>query len=200
MTQLFQYRWESQEGEIFQRNGQGRLTDKYTHGFTLWANKTKDLTDLEWRKGFELVEKDVEEHKSMGKSGALFPPTYAEFIGLCRYQTFSTHGFLEPDDAYRHASIEIGKHSSDRKWNDELVYQTAVEVGFFEIRNSTEAKIYGRFKKTYLSLFKRYLSGERFAIPENRQIELQESEPLSKEENHSRMQKLKAEMGWGSAV
>ena len=197
MTQLYQRRWETQEGEIFKRDEHGNLTDDYTPGFILWAKRTNDLTDEQWKKGFYLIESDVIEHKALSKNGSAFPPSYAEFLGLCQQQTLSENGFLNPDDAYRHASRESGKHRNNREWHDTLVYKAASEVGIMELASEPRNKIINRFESAYRELFKRYLTGERFSFPKSHRIEKKESEPLSKSENSERMKNLIAQM-WGA--
>lgn len=76
MTQLFKHRWASQEGEV--KSVDGSLSEN----FNLWARKTSGLTDSEWVYGFEELERRIEKESSQGNT--LFPPTYAEFLGICK--------------------------------------------------------------------------------------------------------------------
>ena len=76
MTDLFKHRWTNQEGE--QINHDGTLSDN----FKLWARKTSQLTDSEWTFGFEELERRIEKASAQGET--LYPPTYPEFLGICR--------------------------------------------------------------------------------------------------------------------
>jgi len=74
-VQIYKHRWLSQEGEA--KNPDGSLTEN----FALWARKTSQLTDEQWRIGFDAIERRVSKLSALGKTA--FPPTYAEFMGMC---------------------------------------------------------------------------------------------------------------------
>lgn len=80
MTQLYRARWTSAEGEKLE--AYGPRAGQLTQNFLLWCRKTESLTNEQWAKGFEVLEKQVEKQSSNGETP--WPPTYAEFIGLCK--------------------------------------------------------------------------------------------------------------------
>jgi len=47
----------------------------------LWCRKTEDLSDDDWRRGFDRLEHDVRESGKLGEQA--WPPTYAAFVGMC---------------------------------------------------------------------------------------------------------------------
>jgi hypothetical protein len=87
MTDIFKHRWISQEGEA--KSSDGSLSES----FVLWARKTNDLTDSEWRVGFEELERQVQDYAARGETR--FPLTYPEFLGICK-PTKSPNGVNSP--------------------------------------------------------------------------------------------------------
>lgn len=77
MTQLFGHKWASQEGEILNERGE------YARNFLFWGQKTRNLTDEQWRRGMEYVEYIVKEAARQGDKKELWPPSYAAFLGFC---------------------------------------------------------------------------------------------------------------------
>ena len=77
MNELFPYQWESKAGEILTEDKKG-----YSDNFLVWCDKTKLLTVEEWKTGVERVEQDIVKNTSIGEKN--YPPSYAEFIGLCK--------------------------------------------------------------------------------------------------------------------
>jgi hypothetical protein len=75
MTQIYGARWCSQEGEPTEINGNDSAR------FKLWCEKTESLTDEQWQRGFRNVEARVRKKSFLGETD--WPPTYAEFLGLC---------------------------------------------------------------------------------------------------------------------
>lgn len=75
MAQLFGARWARSEGDALEGSD-------FTPRFLLWCRKTEALRDEDWARGFEVIEYRV------GCAGrdekAIFPPSYAEFVGLCQ--------------------------------------------------------------------------------------------------------------------
>lgn len=75
MCQLFGNRWTSVEGE--------KMVDgKFTSNFLFWCRKTEGLEYEDWKRGFDRLEQSVILDASKGVTR--WPPSYAEFIGLCR--------------------------------------------------------------------------------------------------------------------
>lgn len=76
------------------------------------------------------------------------------------------------DEAYRLATNIIGYLYSGRKqvpaekWKHPIVYHAAKHVGFYELNHSPEAKSKPAFTREYKQLIKKWLSGERYFIPE----------------------------------
>lgn len=76
MSQLYPNKWTTSQGDILNSDG------GYTENFLQWAKKTDQLVDSEWLTGFNALEAIIEKNGSMGKES--WPPSYAEFIGICR--------------------------------------------------------------------------------------------------------------------
>ncbi len=75
MIQLYGHKWHSAQGD--------KLTEKndFSTNFILWCKKTAHLSEKQWRNGFEKLEFEVQEAGRRGKQ--VWPPSYAEFIGMC---------------------------------------------------------------------------------------------------------------------
>ena len=74
MTQMFGQRWTASQGDA-------KAGDRYSKNFLVWCEKTAELTMEEWRWGIATLEKKIADGYQMGS--VVWPPTYAEFIGLC---------------------------------------------------------------------------------------------------------------------
>ncbi len=109
MNELFPYQWESKAGEILTEDKSG-----YCDNFLVWCDKTKLLTTEEWKRGVARVEQDI--IKSTAKGEKNYPPSYAEFAGLCKHK-------ISPDGTNSAAyiqyqpekRIESDEHVSKRK-------------------------------------------------------------------------------------
>jgi len=56
----------------------------------LWARKTEHLSDEQWKKGFAELERRVSQASANNETA--WPPTYAEFIGLCKVGSNGAYG------------------------------------------------------------------------------------------------------------
>lgn len=72
---MFGQRWTASQGDA-------KAGDRYSHNFLVWCEKTADLTPEEWRWGLAALERKIAEGYQNGE--VVWPPTYAEFWGLCR--------------------------------------------------------------------------------------------------------------------
>lgn len=121
-----------------------------------------------------------------------FLPPPSRFAAWCK-PDLKDFGLLSVEAAYEHAAVEAGKHSSARKWHDEVVRRAVGDVGFMRISSEKKAYVFTDFKRVYLELFEKYALGERFEFPcEN--VKTIQHKPLSKEENSERCKNLMRDM------
>lgn len=91
-----------------------------------------------------------------------FPPNNAkEFLDLLKNDEFKQ--FPQARTAYFDAV--------NHRYTHEVVYETANRVGFWELKTYSEKQSYPLWQHHYPQVCQAYLDGERFAIPQERQIE-----------------------------
>ena len=73
------------KGFEIKREGSSELTRE----FQLWCLKLKDLNDQQFVNGIEQLEKFIARNAEEGKP--TYPPSYAEFIGLCNRKSVQIH-------------------------------------------------------------------------------------------------------------
>lgn len=73
---------------------------------------------------------------------------------------------LYPDyyEAYKEACNKASQ-PLHQDWSHVVVYKTGSEVGFYELRRSSQAQVLELFKKKYLDVCIRHRSGENIQIP-----------------------------------
>lgn len=99
-----------------------------------------------------------------------FMPAPHRFADWCRTQPEDI-GLPSALKAYRIASAECGKRSDIRNWDNPVIYVTAKEVGFFDLANEQESKIFKYFQEVYADNCKKALQGYDFDIPKAQRIE-----------------------------
>lgn len=112
-----------------------------------------------------------------------FMPAPHKFADWCKTQPEDI-GLPSALKAYRIASTECGKRSDIRKWDIPVIYVTACEVGFFDLANEPESKIFKYFQEVYADNCKNMLQGEQFEIPKSLRVE---HKPLTKKERNVEM-------------
>ncbi len=75
MTQIFGPRWVAQQGDV-------KTGERYSNNFLLWCEKTAPLAPEHWKWGLQALERRVAQCVAEDKTA--WPPTYAEFLGLCQ--------------------------------------------------------------------------------------------------------------------
>lgn len=97
MDQLYGQKWRNQEGDRIteKRIGNGVIEKDSSYRFKTWCNKLNHLTDDQFKKGFERIEFNVKSSAAEGKES--WPPSYAEFIGLCEDMPgYQAHKYFIP--------------------------------------------------------------------------------------------------------
>lgn len=110
MTDLFGAKWISKSGDLVDDHG------AYSPTFLLWCRKLDGLTPAEFKRGMDGLE---ERAKRAGQLGEEFwPPSYAEFIGLCtaNWQTAAHKPFEKlalPDKTAQERARASGRRELD---------------------------------------------------------------------------------------
>ena len=172
--------------------------------FTGWRAALKTEEDLNGYKqslllalmsqgidSMEMIDRGLKRAESESIHRDFMPPAN-RFAFWCKPQP-EDFGLMCVDDACRAATVEAGKHPEIRQWPHEVVYKAASEFGVQRLSELSQDKALKEFTRVYQSVCARYVGGDRFVIPESKQIE---HHPLSKAEKSERMQGLMAGMGW----
>ena len=117
MSFLFPNKWESSQGELV-------VDGVPSEGFLIWLNKTSELTDDQWKLGVESLEKLVERNSTNGKES--WPPSYAEFLGLCRPTVSPSGG---NSDAYKQLNDPTHSCYTPRSIEDKSGMERRKKVG-----------------------------------------------------------------------
>lgn len=120
------------------------------------------LTDLKIT-GKELT---VAQRKSMSLE---WPPTApADFLALGRTETASEYPAAQ--SAFNTACQNCGMRGDvKRDWKHEVVYETANRIGWGVLASATEY-YFKTFQEIYEQVVNEHKSGDRFVIPEERQL------------------------------
>ena len=113
-----------------------------------------------------------------------FLPNPYRFAKSC-VATISDHGLPSVAEAFKHARVEAGKRAESRKWVHPVIYKSAVEFGFFELRilmdNDRDFKeCRSRFEKIYLEICYQFIDGRQIVVPETHQVTVQPKSKASK--------------------
>lgn len=108
-------------------------------------------------------------------------PGPGEFCSWCQ-TSLEDYGLLSADAAFDQARMQVGKPAQWRQWAHEIVYLSAVETNFFDLKTLKDSdpnfrRVKERFSEIYQAYVARALSGETFSIPASHRIEAQAFNP-----------------------
>lgn len=115
MTQLFQHKWVSTEGDHLNEK------DEYTNNFKRWAEELKNFNDKDWSRAYQRIEHDIKEAARMGDD--IWPPSSIAVVAyaeppICSqmYKAFDRTTALE-DITAKEKRIELGKAECEKLLN-----------------------------------------------------------------------------------
>lgn len=115
-----------------------------------------------------------------------YPPTNPkEFLDLVRHKFADTHK----------AYIE----ATHQRYIDEIAYETASRVGFYELRTQSEKTMYPLWQKHYAQVCEEVRNGTIFTLPQSQQIAMQPHQPLQFEEAIKHIEQMKKYLGGATA-
>jgi hypothetical protein len=122
-----------------------------------------------------------------------FLPTVSVVVRACE-DGASVFGLPSPREAYVEA-CRAPSPKSGAKWSHEAVYFAGKSTGWFLLASEPEDRVYPLFQYYYHALCQRVMRGEALATPQPPALNQHISKPLSGEENHARMKKMREELG-----
>ena len=106
MTQLFQHKWVSTEGE-YSDNG------KHTGNFLRWAHELKHFDDDAWKRAYSRIECDIKESAKLGEQA--WPPSSVAVVAFAEkpvssamYKPFDRSRAIE-DKTARERRMRVGQ-------------------------------------------------------------------------------------------
>lgn len=127
--------------------------------------------------------------------------TCKDFTGFFTFPAFRELCDMTPEKAgmpdVRLAYVEACRKPTpwdQQEWSHSAVYAAARETTLFEIRNTTEKECLPLFKLNYEKMVERVINGESLDLPVQKAIADKPPQYLSKDENLSRLAKLKASL------
>ncbi len=118
-----------------------------------------------------------------------FLPSIATIIAGCE-NVLEEHGLPAAHDAYVQACC-AAHPKSVQNWSHPAVYLAGKAIGWFELENNTESRIYPLFESHYRKLCQRVLAGEDLIIDIPKALPEHSAKILSLEENKNRMANLR---------
>jgi hypothetical protein len=115
----------------------------------------------------------------------------------CCVAGLSEFGLPSAHDAYVEACQRPSPKSA-QPWSHAAVYLAGRDADWFFLANHTEREAYPVFSEHYQRWCAAVLRGEELEVPNPAALEQSASEPLSREEQLSQLQKLKQDTGLGS--
>lgn len=122
-----------------------------------------------------------------------FLPTVSVVVKACE-EGFGLFGLPSPHDAYIEA-CRAESPKSEAPWSHEAVYLAGKATDWFLLASEPEDKVFPLFQYHYHLLCQRVMRGETLEMPTSAALPEHIPQPLSGEENHARMQKLRQELG-----
>ena len=164
-----------------------RLREEFGALFVHKEHRYNVVKAKEW--AIHLLEEGVtKEEFEIGARKALREQEYPversyTFIKLCR-----DYGdmFLNVREAYIKASNLV--------YPDEVTYETAKRVGFWELRTQAEVVSYKSWQQHYSKVCSEYVSGDRFALPEEKGLEYHNKPASPDSEVMKQFEELKKRM------
>lgn len=97
------------------------------------------------------------------KENLSWMPSIADFLKILRQYT-SDRGVPDVRSAYLEACMHAD-HPLEHRWSHAIVYWSGRQVGWFELRNLTEAQTYSAFEYQYELNIRKLREGEELDIP-----------------------------------
>jgi hypothetical protein len=119
-------------------------------------------------------------------------PTVSVVVRACE-EGFALFGLPTVKEAY----IEACRASSPKAafaWSHQAVYHAGKATGWFLLATEPEDKVFPLFAYYYDDLCQRAMRGEKLELPQQQALPEHIGTPLSGEENHARMLKLRAQL------
>ena len=122
-----------------------------------------------------------------------FLPTVSVVVKACE-EGVTLFGLHSVREAYIEA-CRAQSPKSAANWSHEAVYLAGQSTGWFLLASEPEEKVLPVFEYYYHALCQRVMRGETLQSPPPPPLPERLSQPLSPEENHARMQALRASLG-----
>ena len=112
MTQLYQHKWVSTEGDHLNEK------DEYSDNFKRWCGELSHFTDKHWQRSYKRIEGDIKEAARMGDD--IWPPSSVAVVAyadppMCSkmYKPFDRSTALE-DITAKEKRLELGMSECDK--------------------------------------------------------------------------------------
>lgn len=122
-----------------------------------------------------------------------FLPTISVVVRACENGA-DIFGLPSVQEAYIEA-CRAPSPKAGAKWSHEAVYLAGKATGWFQLASEPQEKVLPLFAYYYQQLCQRVMRGETLETPQVAAIPQHIPKPLSGEENHQRMQKLRKDLG-----
>ncbi len=121
-----------------------------------------------------------------------FLPTLRTMIQYCEQE--SHDGLPDAHSAYLEA-CRAPSPKSEYRWSHPAVYHAGLASDWFFLANNTEKTAYPIFESRYRQICERVIGGETLALPAAKALPETLETPLSKQDNLSRLQGLRDDLG-----
>ncbi|MDX1490301.1 MAG: replication protein P [Pseudohongiellaceae bacterium] len=119
-------------------------------------------------------------------------PSLAEVVKACD-NGMEVFGLPSSKQAYIEACC-ASQPKSEYQWSHLAVYLAGKATDWYILASEPEDKVFPLFDYYYQELCRRVMHGEELEAPQARALPERVSRPLSAQENHARMQKLREEL------
>lgn len=122
-----------------------------------------------------------------------FLPTVSVVVRACE-EGISLFGLPGAREAYFEA-CRANAPKAEYAWSHEAVYLAGKATGWYTLANEPEDKVFPLFEYCYQELCKRVMRGEELKMPPRKALPRHIGTPLTGDENHERMVKLRETLG-----
>lgn len=122
-----------------------------------------------------------------------FLPAVSVVVRACE-EGAALFGLPSAREAYFEA-CRAGSPKVEYSWSHEAVYLAGKATGWYTLASEPEDKVFPLFEYCYQDLCRRVVRGEELTIPPQKAIPKHIGTPLSGDENHERMVKLRETLG-----
>lgn len=122
-----------------------------------------------------------------------FLPTVSVVVRACE-EGGSLFGLPSAREAYFEA-CRAGTPKDEYSWSHEAVYLAGRATDWYVLAGEPEDKVFPLFEYYYHDLCQRVMSGEELKLPPKEALPKHIGTPLSGDENHERMMKLRETLG-----